>query len=173
MSAQIALLRGVNLNGRKVVMSELRALCEGAGFTNVRTLMASGNLVLDAKITGAKLEAKLEALILDGFGMKTEVFVRSADEMDAVIAANPFPAFAKKDPSHLLIVFQREALKAADKKAVAAAVADAVEDAAIVGREVFVTYPKGIHDSKLKLPVPGGTGRNWNTVNKLAALARN
>jgi uncharacterized protein (DUF1697 family) len=171
MSAQIALLRGVNLNGRKVVMSELRALCEKLGCTNVRTLLASGNVVLESKLAGAKLEEKLEKAIAAEFGMKTEVFVRSADELDAAIAANPFAAFAKKDPSHLVLIFQRAKLSAAEAKAVVAATKDAVEDAAVVGRDVYVTYPKGIGDSKLKLPV-GGTARNWNTVSKLAALAR-
>lgn len=172
MTAQIALLRGVNLNGRKVVMSELRAVCEAAGGTNVRTLLASGNVVLDSKLSGAKLEAKLETAIAEAFGMKTEVFVRSADEIDAVIVANPFPAFAQKDRSHLLVVFQRAKLSAVEAKAVVAATKNTVEDAAIVGREVYVTYPDGIGTSKLKLPLPGGTGRNWNTVLKLAALAR-
>ncbi len=172
MTAQIALLRGVNLNGRKVVMSELRAVCEAAGCTKVRTLLASGNVVLESKLSGAKLEAKLEDAIADAFGMKTEVFVRSADEIDAVIAANPFPVFAKKDPSHLLVVFQRANLSAAEVKAVIAATKDTVEDAAVAGREVYITYPDGIGRSKLQLPLPGGTARNWNTVTKLAALAR-
>ena len=65
MAVQAALLRGVNLGKRKVIMSELRELVADAGFTGVRTLLASGNLVLDSKVTGVKLEARLEAVILE------------------------------------------------------------------------------------------------------------
>ncbi len=91
MSLQVALLRGVNLGKRKVVMSELRALCEGAGFSDVRTLLASGNVVLDAKLKGAKLEAKLEALFLEGLGFKTDVYVRDRAELAKVIGWQSVP----------------------------------------------------------------------------------
>ena len=80
---QVALLRGVNLGKRKVIMSELRGLVESAGFSGVRTLVASGNLVLRSKLSGAKLESKLEKLILGGLDLKTDVFVRNADQLDA------------------------------------------------------------------------------------------
>ena len=82
MSRQVALLRGVNLGGRKVVMSELRAVCEGAGFTDVETLIASGNLVLGSKLKGEKLEKKLEAVILQELGLKTDVHVRDAAQLE-------------------------------------------------------------------------------------------
>ena len=89
------MLRGVNLGGRKVIMSELRELCEAAGFTDVKTLLASGNLVVNAKLSGAKLEAKLEKVIVDGLKMKSDVFVRDLAQLEAIIAANPFKAFTK------------------------------------------------------------------------------
>jgi uncharacterized protein (DUF1697 family) len=113
MTRQIALLRGVNLGKRKVVMSELRALCEEAGFTQVRTLLASGNLALVAKLRGARLETKLEALIRDGMGLETDVFVRSADELEAVMAANPFKTFARTHPSFLMSWMRCEPARAA------------------------------------------------------------
>ena len=81
MSRQVALLRGVNLGGRKVVMSELRAACERAGFTDVETLIASGNLVLGSKLKGEKLEKKLEAVILEELSLKTDVHVRDAAQL--------------------------------------------------------------------------------------------
>lgn len=168
MSRQVALLRGVNLGGRKVVMAELRAACEAAGFTDVQTLLASGNLVLDAKLKGDKLEAKLERVIAQALGLKTDVYVRTAAELVAVIDANPFAAFAKKHPSHLVVYFMRAAPSAAERAAFAAS---ATREEMKTGKGcLYIAFPDGIGDSKLKLPRLG-TARNWNTVTKLAALA--
>ncbi|HVY83882.1 MAG TPA: DUF1697 domain-containing protein, partial [Caulobacterales bacterium] len=113
------MLRGVNLGKRKVIMTELKAVCEGAGCADVKTLLASGNVVLNAKLKGEALEKKLEAEILKGLGLKTDVFVRTHAELEAIIVANPFKAFAKKDPSHFVVYFLRAALSAADKAAMA------------------------------------------------------
>jgi uncharacterized protein (DUF1697 family) len=165
---QAALLRGVNLGGRKVIMSELRAICERAGFADVRTLLASGNLVLDAKEKGAKLEAKLEKLILDEMGLKTAVFVRNGPEIEAVIAANPFKAFAKQQPNFLVVTFMRAPTSAGEMKA--------ITETALLGEEavqgkncLYIKFPQGQGPSKLKAPKLG-TARNWNTVTKLAAM---
>jgi uncharacterized protein (DUF1697 family) len=166
-SLQAALLRGVNLGGRKVVMSELRAACEAAGFSDVRTLLASGNLVLGSKLSGETLERKLEAVIADALGLKTDVFVRSPAALTAIIGANPFAAFAKKDPSHLVVLFMRGPLSAAQKGAFAA---HAGPEQMQPGKGcLYITYPDGIGESKLKVPALG-TARNWNTVLKLAAM---
>ena len=169
MALQVALLRGVNLGKRRVIMSELRALCEGAGFANVRTLVASGNLVLDAKDKGAKLEAKLEKIIVDEMGLKTDVFVRTGAELDAIIAANPFKAFAKSQPNFLVVSFMRGAATPAEM--------EAMEKTSLTGEEIkqgknclYIKFPKGQGPSKLKMPKLG-TARNWNTVTKLAAMA--
>jgi uncharacterized protein (DUF1697 family) len=168
-SRQAALLRGVNLGGRKVVMSELRAACEGAGFTNVETLIASGNLVLGSKLKGEKLEKNLETVILEGLGLKTNVHVRDAAQLEAIIAANPFKAFAKTNPNFLVVYFMRAKASAAEM--------EAMEKTALTGEEVkqgkdclYIKFPKGQGVSKLKMPKLG-TARNWNTVTKLAAMA--
>ena len=170
MTRQVALLRGVNLGGRKLVMSELRAACEGAGFTDVETLIASGNLVLGSKLKGEKLEAKLEQVILDQLGLKTDVIVRTGAELDAVIAANPFKAFAKTNPGYLVVYFMRALATKAEL--------ETLEKTALFGEEakqgkgcLHIKFPKGQGVSKLKLPKLG-TARNWNTVTKLAAMAR-
>lgn len=167
MPRQIALLRGVNLGKRQVVMSELRELVERAGYTHVRTLIASGNLILDAKQKGAKLEAALAKLILDGFGLKTDVFVRDAEELDAIIAANPFKAFTKATPNFMVVNFMRAA--ASDEEMAA------MKRTSLTGEEVrqgdnclYIKFPKGQGPSKLKTPKLA-TARNWNTVLKLAA----
>jgi uncharacterized protein (DUF1697 family) len=168
-SLQVALLRGVNLGKRKVIMSELRELVEGAGFGDVRTLVASGNLVLRSKLSGAKLEAKLETVIFEGLDLKTDVFVRDADQLDAVIAANPFKPFAKTNPNFLVVNFMRGAASAADLEAMAKS---AAREEFKQGRDcLYIKFPDGQGKSKLKMPKLG-TARNWNTVTKLAAMAR-
>jgi uncharacterized protein (DUF1697 family) len=160
----------VNLGKRKVIMSELREACEAAGFSDVRTLLASGNLVLRSKLSDAKLEAKLEKVILEGLGLKTDVFVRDADEFDAIVAANPFKAVAKTNPNFLVVNFMRGPASAAEMAAMKAS--------ALTGEEIkqgrdclYIKFPKGQGPSKLKLPKLS-TARNWNTVTKLAAMAR-
>jgi uncharacterized protein (DUF1697 family) len=170
MPLQAAMLRGVNLGKRKVIMSELRELIEGAGFTDVRTLVASGNLVLNAKVTGAKLEVKLEKVILGGLELKTDVFVRDADQLDAIIAANPFKPFAKTNPNFLVVNFMRGPATKAEL--------EAMEKTALTGEEMrqgkdclYIKFPQGQGVSKLKMP-KSGTARNWNTVTKLAAMLR-
>lgn len=167
---QAALLRGVNLGKRQVIMSELRAVCEAAGFTEVRTLLASGNLILNARLTGAKLEAKLESVILEGLGLKTDVFVRDADQLDAIIAGNPFKAFTKMNATFMVVSFMRGPASAAEL--------DAMAKSTLTGEEMkqgkdclYIKFPNGQGPSKLKLPKLG-SARNWNTVTKLAAMAR-
>lgn len=170
MSRQVALLRGVNVGGRKVVMSELRAACEKAGFTSVATLIASGNLVLGSKFKGSRLGNLLEVVIKNELGLDTEVFVRTGAELDAIIAANPFKAFAKTQPNFTLVDFMRAPASAAEMAA--------MEKTSLRGEIVkqgkgclYVCHPEGQGVSKLKLPKLG-TARNWNTVTKLAAMAR-
>lgn len=168
MSLQAALLRGVNIGGRKVIMTELKAVCEGAGCTDVRTLLASGNVVLNARAKDAALERKLEAAILKDLGLRSEVFVRSHAELEAIIAANPFKAFAKATPNYYVVYFMRAKPGAAEL--------EAMEKTALAGEEwkegkscLYIKFPRGQGVSKLRLPRLG-TARNWNTVGKLAAM---
>jgi uncharacterized protein (DUF1697 family) len=166
---QVALLRGINLGKRQVAMAELRAVCEAAGFASVRTLLASGNLILDAKLKGAKLEAALERAILEGLKLKTDVFVRCGGELDALIAANPFKAFARTTPAFLVAYFMRAPLSEADH---AALDAQGGPEEILAGPNcLYIKFPHGQGASKLKLPKLG-TARNWNTVTKLAGAAR-
>jgi uncharacterized protein (DUF1697 family) len=172
----VALLRAVNLASRNMVaMADLRALAEGLGFEKVQTLLQSGNLIFDSKPTGARLEGLLEATAKKGLGLETDFFVRTAREWQAVIKANPFPAEARKDPAHLVLLCLKEA---PDRPAVAA-LRQAIKGRELVeaeGRQAYLVYPDGIGRSKLTMAVierhlgTRGTGRNWNTVLKLAKL---
>lgn len=179
MASYVALLRAVNVGGRsQVAMSDLRQLLTDLGFENVQSLLQSGNLVfMTDGGPASNLEARLEAETQKGLGLKTAFFVRSGREMDAVIAGNPFPAEAKRDPSHLLVLFLKDAPKANAVAALRAAI-KGPELVAAKGKHAYAVYPAGIGRSRLTNTVieaklgTQGTGRNWNTVLKLAALAK-
>lgn len=108
---RVALLRAVNVGGTgKATMADLRSLMEQLGLHDVRSLLHAGNFVF----TGggkddAALEARLERELLAGLGLRTVVIVRTAGELEAVIAANPFPAEAERDPARLVVVFLKTA----------------------------------------------------------------
>ena len=160
-----------------VAMADLRAMAEGLGFENARTLLQSGNLIFDGQAAGARLESLLESTTRKKLGVETDFFVRSAKEWRALIAANPFPAEAKKDPSHLVLL----CLKEAPSIKALAALREAIkgrERVELDGRQAYAVYPDGIGRSKLTVALiekhlgTRGTGRNWNTVLKLEAMLR-
>lgn len=173
MSRWIGLLRAVNVGGRKLAMADLRHAMEQAAFTNIRTLLASGNVVFDAKAgTASKLETKIEAAIKAQTGLETDVMVRSPMEMAAVVAANPFPRQARADPAHLVTVFYKTTPDLDQLKAYLGRY-KGPETVKAIGRELFIVFPQGIGPSKFLLPkkVGAGTMRNWNTVLKLLEMA--
>jgi uncharacterized protein (DUF1697 family) len=177
MDQRIALLRGVNLGkARRVSMAEVRGVFESLGWSDVKSVGQSGNLVFEANgAPDAALEAAAEQALLGQLGLTTEVVVRSGPEWLAMMAANPFPAEAKADPAHLVVMVLKSAPRP-DAEAAMAAIPGR-ERARVVGREAFIVYPDGIAGSRLigaaldKALGARGTGRNWNTAAKLAALA--
>ncbi len=166
MPRYVALLRAVNVGGTgKLPMSELASMCEGAGFTNVRTYIASGNVVFDAKVTAAKVKAALESLLHAYAGKAVGVFVRTPGEMAAIVKANPFP---KAAPNRTVAIFL-DAPPPKDALLHATGVKD--EEMRLGAREIFVHYGEGMGTSKLKIPAAKhGTARNMNTVAKLAVM---
>lgn len=168
-----ALLRGVNLGGRKLLSTDLKALTEGLGYTRVETLLASGNVVFDTTDPADEIVRKLEAA-LESHGLKTDVMVRDLSEMQAVIAANPYPEAALDHPSHMLVTFHRDAFPGEALERLE----PGPERLHAIGRELYSDYisQQGMRDSKLlqtmsKAKFPKlATARNWNTVNKLAVM---
>jgi uncharacterized protein (DUF1697 family) len=167
MTAYVALLRAVNVGGTgKLAMSDLKALCEAAGFKDVKTYIQSGNVVFTSRAAEAKVKAALEAALAAHMGKPYPAIVRSAAEMADAVKRNPF---AKQAPNRVIAVFLDAP---APKDALQAMVAPDGEQAAVSGREIFIFYPEGLGRSKLKLPAAAkGTGRNINTVVKLAEMA--
>jgi uncharacterized protein (DUF1697 family) len=181
MTRCVALLRAVNLGPHnKVSMTVLRELADGLGLADATTVLQSGNLVFECPKgrSNAQLETLLEAAVAKRCGVATEIFVRDAKEWKAIVAANPFPGEAKKDPGHLVVGCGRDRIPADRVEALQRAIVGrGREQVRAVGRELFVYYPDGIGRSKLTaalmskhLGANGGTGRNWNTVQKIAAL---
>lgn len=183
MTAAIALLRGINVGGhRKVPMAELRSVVEQLGHSQVATHLNSGNVVFavappDAPPAGADpaaLAAAIAAGLRERLSLDVDVVVRTAAQLDAVVAANPFDDAARTDPSHLVVVFYP------------APVGGPALDASRYGREqvvwdgahAYVHYPDGIGRSRLTGDVldgaagQPGTGRNWRTVLAVHELLR-
>jgi uncharacterized protein (DUF1697 family) len=179
MSTVIALLRGINVGGRNLLaMSDLKHLLGAIGLTSARSLLQSGNLVFDGGgWTGADLERLLEVETEKRLGVSADYIIRNADEWQTVVSRNPFPMEAERDPSHLVVMFFKKALKAKDVKSLQLAV-KGPESVRAEGTQLYIVYPAGIGRSKLtntlieKQLGSRGTGRNWNTVLKLAALIR-
>jgi uncharacterized protein (DUF1697 family) len=167
MTTYIALLRAVNVGGTgKLPMSDLKAMCEKAGFTQVRTYIASGNVIFDSNKSEAQVAAKLQASLNAYSGKPVGVFVRTAAEMEAVLKANPFP---KAAPNRTMAIFLDAPPSA---KILATIVGQNGEKVRLGAREIYVSYGEGMANSKLKIPAAQtGTARNMNTVAKLAALA--
>lgn len=167
MTTHIALLRAINVGGTgKLPMAELRALCEKAGFADVRTYIASGNLLLSSPLTPAQVKARLEELLAKRFGKHFPVMLRSRAQLQAVVRANPFP---EAESNRLLIVFLDEK---PPKDSLAAVRIPGRERLELRGRELYIHFPDGMGKSKLKVPFANtGTGRNLNTVRTLLEMA--
>ncbi len=167
----IALLRAVNVGGTgKLPMSDLKRLCERAGFRRVRTYIASGNVVAERDGSEpeaqAALEAELKAYAGKPAGKPTSVIVRTAAAMAEVAASNPFPDRA----ANRTVAIFLDAAPAAD--ALTRVTGQANEQIRLSAREVYVHYPDGIGRSKLSIPAAhDGTARNMATVTKLASMA--
>jgi uncharacterized protein (DUF1697 family) len=162
--AWVALLRGINVGGRnKVPMAELRRLFEECGCTEVSSYIQSGNVLFTADEPD---RAVLEAAVAENFGVTSPIVLRSSEQLARIVAAHPFGA----DTSHTHVAFLGATPGAFDPPNVAP---DRFE---LVGSDVYLQYPNGVHGSKLtgallerRLGVTA-TIRNWRTVTRLAEL---
>jgi uncharacterized protein (DUF1697 family) len=159
-STYIVFLRAVNVGGTgKLPMADLRAMCETAGFTSVKTYIASGNLVLTSEKLTSEVKLKLEDDLATYAGKAVGVVVFTLNEVAAILAGNPF---AHRAANRTVAIFLDEA-PAADTLAQARGQKN--EDIELGERVVYVHYGDGISESKLKLPTASsGTARNMNTV---------
>ena len=167
MTAYVALLRAVNVGGTsKMPSADLKRLGEEAGFSNVRTFIASGNLVFTSDLDEAAVKTALESRLETYAGKRIPVLVRTAEEMAAVDRANPF---LDERPNWTVAIFLDEPppSDAAEKVSHVNG-----EQVAVGTREIYVAYGAGMGRSKLRIPAAAnGTARNMNSVRKLAGMA--
>ncbi|MBX3402261.1 MAG: DUF1697 domain-containing protein [Phycisphaeraceae bacterium] len=178
MPTAIALLRGINVGStRSLPMERLRALCEQVGMHDPRTYIQSGSVIFEAaKRDLSAVAERLEAAIEADRGFRPSVVVRTRDELAAAIDGSPFAARAKTDAAKLLVMFLKSKPAAGAQQALDG-VKRGTEQMRLVGRELFIDFPDGIGKAKVSLAavekaigVPA-TGRNWNTVLSLLAMA--
>jgi len=174
----MALLRAINLPAHKpVAMAHLRDFFAEIGLGDPRTLLQTGNVVFrSTRRTGSSLEQFLESEAAKRLHLETDFFVRTVPEWESLVARNPFPNEARSDPAHLVAVFLKDAPQAKAVAELNAAITGR-EVVQAVGKQAYIVYPDGIGRSRLTSAMiekklgTRGTGRNWNTVLKLAALA--
>jgi uncharacterized protein (DUF1697 family) len=175
MTVCIALLRGINVGGRnKMPMRELRVLAQEIGLIDPRTVLQSGNLIVEAgKRPPATVERLLQEAVTERFGIAIDIVVRSSSEWHASIETNPFADMARTDPAHLMLLCAKTPVLPDGLAALRAAVKGR-ELAEASGCNLYMTFPDGIGTSKTTPSVIerslgcSVTGRNWNTVLKIA-----
>ena len=174
----IALLRAVNVGGRAVVrMTDLREAFVAAGCTNVRTFIQSGNVVFDARTQmPAALLARIRVSMTTLLGAEPGICFRTRDDLDRIVASNPFGELANDRTLKLYVSFcDREPAKAPILPF--AVPKELIEVIAHRGRELFIVSrrkPSGMYGFPNAVVENLGvtaTTRNWNTVTKLAAFA--
>jgi len=178
MQVIVSLLRGVNVGRHaRISMDALRALYESLGFKGARTYVQSGNVVFRTRERDlARLEEQIETAIEGRFGFPCAVILRTADQMRAVAAQNPFAGRSEVIGGRLLVFFLAgdPAPEALQK---VLAIPAEPEELRIDGSHLYVHFPNGMSQARLNWPavdkalgVPM-TGRNWNTVTRLLAMA--
>lgn len=172
----VALLRGVNVGkAKRVPMAEFRALLSKLGYTQVATLLNSGNAVFRSARGGPPAHAaKIAAALASELEVDVPVIVKSASELAAIVAGNPVKAEAAEH-SRLLVAFTQEG-KALASLAVIQSLVVPPERFVIGEHAAYLYCAAGILQSKAGEALLGRAGRaattrNWATTLKLHALA--
>jgi uncharacterized protein (DUF1697 family) len=177
-ASYVALLRGINVGGKnKLPMQDLSAMFTAAGCSAVRTYIQSGNVVFEAQRAVADaLPGEIGRGIHERFGYRIPVILRSAGELGAIVAANPFLVKgAEPDALHVAFLSSEPA---ADRVAALDPNRSPPDELVVRGREIYLSCPNGYGQTRItnayldaKLATTA-TVRNWRTVEKLAELSR-
>lgn len=175
MTRQVGFLRGINVGGNnRIAMADLRALVTEIGYADVTTYLQSGNVLYTAKVAPAKAAAQISTAIASTLGLQIPVVCRTKAELASTVAHDPMGSLAH-NPARYLIVFLDQVPTAEALERLAAV--DAGDDViTLVGRDLYVWMPDSIHASKVTAALARNvlkvtwTGRNWNTVTKVAEL---
>ena len=175
----VAFLRGVNVGGKKPIkMKELAAVLAAAGFRNVRTFIASGNVIFEASAKDpARIATKMEKHLLKAFGSEITVIIRTVDELRAIIKRNPFKKPKPSADEMLFVTFlaspppvkPRLPLRSKTENMEVIALTDGA--AFMVARRKktgWFGFPHTFAEKEFRVPT---TTRNWTTVVKIVAAA--
>jgi len=177
MPTHVALLRGVNVGGRKLAMTDLRKIVASLGHVDVSTYIQSGNALFTpaAAEPESVLASGLERAIAAGVGMKVGVIVLSRGGLAAVVRSNPYPD--EPDPKRLHAVLLSGRLGADLLVRISDLGAGGRDSAQVLGQTLYLHTPDGFGRSDfankvmrlLGSPKAGvvATARNWSTVNTL------
>lgn len=162
MTVYVALLRAIGPGTHdKLSMADLRRGCEQAGFTDVSTYVATGNVVFAAEAGAGEVRRAVQAVVdRHGLGGMCDVFVRTARQLKSIIARNPFPDAAADHPQRLGVCFFHKTPAWVKKH-------DGPERIATLTSHLIVDYGGGIAASRLQIERDTKarmTQRNWNTV---------
>ena len=171
---RIILFRGMNTGGVRAPVTEQRAMAEAMGLKNPRTLQASGNLVVESGEATAALETEIEIAMEKTLGLKVAAMVRTPGQWATLIAANPFQKEAAAHPSKVLAMVMKDGIKPGALEA-CRELAEGGERVEAVDDVLYFWFPDGQGQSAIfRKATPRllgmGTGRNWNTVLKLAEM---
>jgi uncharacterized protein (DUF1697 family) len=167
----VALLRGINLGSRRrIAMADLRAWLADLGYTDVRTLLQSGNVVFRSGKRAATVRKEMEAALAERAGFAVDCVFRTGPELAAVVDADPFGDLAT-DPARYLVSF----LDVPGTWPEIDHDAFAPERVHLAEREAYFWVPEGIQRSPILAAFPARDGeiatvRNWRTVTKLLAM---
>ena len=142
-------------------------MCVDLGFGNVRTYIQSGNVIFTSSLTEKGVQAALEQILSTRMGKKIDAVVRTAAELQGVLAANPFP---EHSPAKVSVLFLSGSPSIGLLNDV---IAPGGEQVRLGQREIYIYFPDGMGRTKLKIPNLDrpATARNINTVSKLVAMA--
>ena len=147
-------------------MADLRQMLEKLGLTDVKTYIASGNVAFRSDKPEKAIKSAVEEKLAEFAGKPVAVFVRTAADMQRILNESPF---ADKAPNFTFVVFLE---RRPPKDTLTQAVRLVDEEVHIGKREIYVHYPRGVSQSKLRIPAAEhGTARNMNTVKKMVDMA--
>jgi len=169
MTRYVALLRGVNVGGVTIKMADLAEVVRGLGYTDVKTVLASGNVLFTTPDAASGAKSTLEAALRTRFGYEAWVHVLTVDAIRKIVAAYAFPRTAER---HAYVVFVEK--PEVREELLAVTLDPDVEQAEAGGGVIYWSVPKG---STLESAMgkaqskashkPWLTTRNLNTLEKL------
>ncbi|NEW07639.1 DUF1697 domain-containing protein [Paenibacillus sp. SYP-B3998] len=176
MTVYIGLLRGINVGGKnKIKMVELKMLLETKGFTHVQTYLQSGNVLFISEEAEGPLRRGIEQDMDSRFGVSPTVVLRTAEEFEQIVAACPYAvdALLEGESIQISVLTQEPPEQTAE---ILSNGKSSIDEFQIHGREIYFLFRQSVLDSKLASNIQKlgntATTRNWNTMNKLAVLAK-